>query len=75
MTERRQSARSSAVKEREVLEEKLVRRKQAEEVKAQKKRSKALQDLYSQELETFEEDPSDYQGLLFGNFGQEKEFQ
>ena len=38
MTERRQSARSSAVKEREVLEEKLVRRKQAEEVKAQKKK-------------------------------------
>ena len=56
MTERRQSARSSAVKERELLEEKLVRRKQAEEVKAQKKRSKALQDLYSQELETFEEE-------------------
>ena len=50
MTERRQSARSSAVKERELLEEKLVRRKQAEEVKAQKKRSKALQDLYSPNL-------------------------
>ena len=56
MTERRQSARSSTVKERELLEEKLARRKQAEEVKAQKKRSKALQDLYSQELETFEEE-------------------
>ena len=56
MTERRQSARSSAVKERELCEEKLVRRKQAEEVKAQKKRSQALKDLHSQELDTFEEE-------------------
>ena len=56
MTERRQSARSSAVKERELLEEKLVRRKQAEEVKAKKKRSQALKDLHSQELDTFEEE-------------------
>ena len=54
MTHRRLSKRSTAVTKRRVLEEKLEKRREEVALRSQKKKSKALQELQSQEIDSEE---------------------
>ena len=56
MTQRRLSKRTSAVKKRRLLEEKLKKRREAADFRLLKSRSKALRNLYSEEFDSFTEE-------------------
>ena len=56
MTHRRLSKRSTAVTKRRVLEEKLENRREELALRSQKKKSKALQKLHSQEIDSYSEE-------------------
>ena len=56
MTQRRLSKRTSAVKKRRLLEEKLKKRKEEADFRLLKAKSRALRNLYSEELESFTEE-------------------
>ena len=56
MTQRRLSKRSTAVTKRRVLEEKLEKRREELALRSQKKKSKALQKLHSQEIDSYSEE-------------------